>query len=37
MRGFGMMIDIKTGVSRKWFIDEFGAKRWADDNRQCDS
>ena len=37
MRGFGMMVDTKTGVSRRWFIDEYGAKRWADNNQQCDS
>ena len=28
MRGFGFSLDIKTGNSRKWFVDQYGQKRW---------
>ena len=33
LRGFGFTLDIKTGLNRKWFVDDFGAKRWIDDKR----
>ena len=29
MRGFGFLLDIKTGVIRRWYIDVYGVKRWA--------
>jgi hypothetical protein len=32
LRGFGQSIDIETGTARKWYIDEYGQKRWADDD-----
>jgi hypothetical protein len=30
LRGFGTMLDFETGVARRWFIDPYGTKRWAD-------
>lgn len=32
MRGFGCIIDLKTGLLRRWYIDENNVKRWADTN-----
>ena len=32
MRGFGMKIDLETGVPQKWYIDKNGVKRWHDDD-----
>lgn len=31
--GFGVQFDLKTGLSRSWFIDREGVKRWADNNK----
>jgi hypothetical protein len=28
LRGFGFALDIKTGVSRKWYMDAYGQRRW---------
>lgn len=33
--GFGVTIDFKSGVSRKWIIGRDGVKRWADNGQQC--
>lgn len=32
LRGFGMHYNIATGAHREWFIDEYGTKRWVDNN-----
>lgn len=37
MRGFGMQFDIKTGMSREWFVDKYGTKRWSDNDKPCDT
>lgn len=30
LRGFGFVVDLKTGLSRHWYIDKEGIKRWLD-------
>ena len=30
LRGFGTMIDVKSGASRRWAVDPDGVKRWHD-------
>lgn len=33
--GFGITIDFKSGVSRKWVMGPDGVKRWADNGQSC--
>jgi hypothetical protein len=28
LRGFGFILDIKTGTTRHWYLDSLGVKRW---------
>jgi hypothetical protein len=35
LRGFGYLIDLKTGLTRKWYINEQGVKCWHDNNKPC--
>jgi len=36
LRGFGTKIDVATGFSRRWFVDQYGTKRWVDNDQVCD-
>jgi hypothetical protein len=32
MRGFGFSFDLDSGMSRAWYIDKHGVKRWHNDD-----
>jgi hypothetical protein len=36
LRGFGFCFDIKTGVTRSWYVDSAGVKRWVQDDTIVD-
>lgn len=36
LRGFGTMIDLKTGASRQWVVGADGVQRWHDDGQPTD-
>ena len=33
LRGFGMTLN--AGHARKWYVDKYGQKRWADNDKPC--
>lgn len=35
--GFGFEIDLQTGMTRRWYIDRQGIKRWADNDQPVDA
>lgn len=35
MKGFGITFDIEKRKTRSWYIDDYGTKRWSDNNSVC--
>ena len=37
LRGFGVTLDVETGLTRRWVVGSDRVKRWADTMQPCDT